>query len=371
MIRLIHLLESLSATDDAKRKGLVKKPGFGLYGPPNGVATHQSRDGKLVPLKKRRTKSKKNPVRRKSTPQDEPTVEDEPTPEEDTGGSEFKFEPSPTARVGEIVDAIRNTLQDGKVINVQETLSAVTGVFGRKHAPEVKPFSQKMKELVKRSGQNVLGVYIAQLDEVQVPENIAISSEPIDQWSDEELRVLGTFIHESIHSTSPRVGPGVRANNTFYDTGHGFAIEEGLTEYLTHITINELRGPSKEKFDYCYADEVHAIKLMSEWGNLDIREAFAMDSDALFAEVAKQQRTALDAILTYLEVKPDHIRDIISLVDEKFSKEILSVVDKRLIEAFTYFINSREQYSPKEIYFAIRHLLISYGGAPKIIPKKK
>lgn len=137
MIRLRNILLETPA-DDAKRMGLVSKPGFGLYGPPGDdePATHRSMLGRLVQIKQDTTSAKTQPNTQQK--QNEPQST-QPAPQQNvTKQKSVVRNSSPIGRtrvyevagLSDMVSGVSNTFgSDGRITNLGETLNAVTRQF--------------------------------------------------------------------------------------------------------------------------------------------------------------------------------------------------------------------------------------------------
>ena len=249
--------------------GLERKPGFGLYGPPNKPATHRSLLGKLTPIIG--AKNTNAHLGKKG------------------GGvidrmsrflgikkrKELNVYPRhyihPSAKTSVVAERIRESFtEEGVLDNITETLTALTQEYGRETPPSIVPMDRGMVIAADALGGAVYGLYNSNDDTIEINEKyMNLTERPISRWNHTDVFHFRVYMHETLHSTSPRLRAG-----GFYNNAIAVAIEEGLTEYLTHnITTDLLQDPYRNT-QYLYEEYVNATTLMAHYGGLEIDAAF-------------------------------------------------------------------------------------------------
>jgi hypothetical protein len=337
------LLES-TTSQQATALGLEKKPGFGLYGPPNGPATHRSLLGRLTKLKGKKNK--------------------QPTPDTDADPTKTQNERQPTVTISStqamaIADDVRKTLNSsGAVDNIAATLTAITAFYGRETAPKIVPPGEGFRLCREEYGVDPAGVYNITTDAIEVAENQVISSSPISEWTTEDVMYFSTHIHEALHSVSGRLRPGAK----FYRGAINVAIEEGLTELLAESIINEtLQNPSvAEPAHYAYRSEVTAMKIMADWGDLDIdatfRDAHATDDYngwSIRNSVQDAQHTTIQRIMVRVGFTQDKFQEISRITQTLWDDDILALANS---EFAATLMSLAEQKSDVDLEYAFEKL---------------
>jgi hypothetical protein len=268
VILLTDIILESASSEEAVRLGLEKKPGFGLYGPPGGPATHRSWLGKLRPLgDKKSSSAADNLIDKVSGFFGKSSKSDSTHPP-------FTH---PSAKSADIAASLRETFtKSGAIKDVAQTLSALTRVYGRDKAPPVVPPASVGSGRVSMSATAVYN----DIDDTihMADEYINLTNKRMAKWNRHDLYSFRAHIHEALHSTSPRLrGRGTHESaHSFYNTAINIAIEEGLTEYLSYsITTDLLQNPELSNHaGYTYIDYVDAIKMMADHGNLDVDATF-------------------------------------------------------------------------------------------------
>jgi hypothetical protein len=281
-MRLIDIVLESEAAKEAAKLGLVKKPGVALYGPPGdeNPATHRSRGGKLVPLSSRsasqatgQSSATSSPSDTgKSPPSDDSSVDDKPT----------QF---PT--IDEISQRVRDTFTpDGRVGDVQQTLSAVTSQFGRETCAPVHLFGPDFYAMSSRPPIHwnyIAGTFLYEPDIIGLRREVP--DKPISEYDADDVRAFKTAAHEALHaarwrSDSVPSGQIPPIWKHFTDHPMGARLDEGMTEYLAReITSTTLTDtPTMVDFDWeqhgSYPEETNAVRFMVEYGNFDVTAAY-------------------------------------------------------------------------------------------------
>jgi hypothetical protein len=315
------------ASADASRLKLVRKPGFGLYGPADGDATHISKDGKLVPLKK-------------DTVNATPTQPSSSTTNVSTKTVRPLIIAHNSSNIKNLVSSIIEKIKLGiSSEQVPDTMGTITSVYGRQTPPEYVVAGDGVRRTEANLGAEVDAVYNSETDQIEINERIKFPSTPIDKWTDQDIYNFSIYVHETLHSTADRI----RYSYGYYDNARNIAIEEGITEYLTHgITSGVIGQQRMEKYqlrDTGYPNEVRAISLMADYGNLNVDAAFKSDSRELIKQIYRAEKTAIETILRKAKV-PGFIIKLISnyaksrlkqkksplLANPKFAKLLMWVV---------------------------------------------
>jgi hypothetical protein len=368
------LLES-TTSQQATVLGLEKKPGFGLYGPPNGPATHRSLFGRLTKLKGKKNKQPA-PVGRLSTLKGKKNKqpadgEDWPVfhvPDVDVDPTKTQNERQPVVTISStramvIADTVRKTLSSsGTVDNIDATLNAITAFYGRETAPKIVPPGEGFRVCREKYGIDPAGVYNMTTDAIEMAENQVIPSSPISEWTTEDVIYFSTHIHEALHSVSGRLRPGAK----FYTSAINVAIEEGLTELLAESIINEtLQNPSvTEPAHYAYRSEVTAMKIMADWGDLDIDATFrdAHSTRPLGADyngwsirtrVQDAQHTTIQRIMVRVGFTQDKFEEISRITRTLWDDDILALANSGFAATL---MSLAEQKSDVDLEYAFEKL---------------
>lgn len=277
--------QSSDASDEAKRLNLVRKPGFGLYGPMDGEATHRSKEGKLVPLEK--------------------DTDDHTPPPEVRSISKSpakKVNPLVTAHkssnIKNLIDKFAERIKLGiSSEQVSDAMSIITNMYGRSTPPDYVAAGDGVHRTEDILGAEVDAVYNSETDQIEINERIKFPSTPPQAWTDQEIYNCSIYIHETLHSV---------ATNRIHSYGHfdndrNIAIEEGITEYLTHGIVSGLIGQQRmENYqlrDTGYPNEVRAISFMADYGNLNVDATFKADTREIIKLIYRAEKTAIETIL--------------------------------------------------------------------------
>jgi hypothetical protein len=284
-MRLIDIILESDAAEEARRMGLVKKRGVGLYGPPGdeNPASHRIRGGKLTALKSHNsgpTQSASSSTARSfvATTDTEKAAAGKPKPS--SRRHEIPRPPSPN--IDEVAQRLRESFSPNDIVDdVEKTLSVVTSAFGRQTAPPVHEFSP---EFYSSSGlgedifRYIYGIYVHSEDVIGVKHSIPTT--PVSEWETSELISFSVHVHESLHAA--RYEPDSRQPD-FPDSwkrhkSHRL-IDEGMTEYLTQEIVKSTLGdsPQRELYESYggeYRAETRATRLMVEHGGLDVTTTF-------------------------------------------------------------------------------------------------
>jgi hypothetical protein len=284
-MRLIDIILESIAVEKAKQMGLVKKPGVALYGPPGdgNPASHKIRGGELTPLKStdpsqgmgQHSAIGSQSDLEKFTPSDDLSTSDNPT----------KF---PT--IEEISQRIKDTLTpDGRVDDVEQTLSAVTSHFGRETCAPVYTFDAgfnydffNMLDKPIRWWE-MAGVFIPTKDIIGLSEKV--SDKPISEYGVADIKSFAVAVHEALHSARMR-SDSVPSDQRSLIWNHIInhrartRLDEGMTEYLareiTSTTLSD--APAMLSYDWkqrgLYPEETDVVRFMVEYGNFDVVAAY-------------------------------------------------------------------------------------------------
>jgi hypothetical protein len=311
MIRLRDILleDESEAAKEAKRQGLDNL-GFGRWGK-DGKVTHITRLGKLVPFSPTTaptTSSDKQQTTTQPSQQSTPSVTPTTTkPSSDTpqstntDSSGDKKDSYPdksigrrrayrSARLPEMGESVKATLQDGRVADVSRTLSAVTSQFGRTTAPPVQkggPLLDARLELGNYTEEDIGAIYDFDHDRVELSAVDELSTDtPVSEWGVRQLSSFKTHVHEVLHSSSPRLNPEAMVDDRARDrrrqwmsSGMNIAMEEGLTEYLAQGITEATVGADHPHMETInsgggYRGNVDAVELMARYGGLDVDGTF-------------------------------------------------------------------------------------------------
>jgi len=323
MIRLRDILleDESEAAKEAKRQGL-ESMGFGRWGK-DGRVTHVTRLGKLVPFsptntqttggdKQQTTTQPTTQPSQQSTPSVTPTTtkpsSDKPqstntdsSSDKSSDKSGDKEDPNQdksigrrraykSARLPEIGEGVRATLQDGRVADVSRTLSAVTSQFGRTTSPPVQkggPLIDARLEAGNYTEEDIGAIYDFDHDRVELSAVDELSTDtPVSEWDVRQLSSFKTHVHEVLHSSSPRLNPEAMVDDRARDrrrqwmsSGMNIAMEEGLTEYLAQGITEATVGADHPHMETInsgggYRGNVDAVELMARYGSLDVDATF-------------------------------------------------------------------------------------------------
>jgi hypothetical protein len=208
----------------------------------------------------------------KTTPSDDLSTGDKPT----------QF-----STIEEISQRVRNTFTpDGRVGDIQQTLSAVTSHFGREACAPVHLFSPEFYDM---SGhpptafENLAGVYLWLKDIIGLDEEVP--DKPISEYDVYDVRAFKTSVHEALHSSRHRsdsVPRDQRSPIGDHIKNHKMPtlLDEGMTEYLareiTSTTLSDAPGISEIDWGQhgAYPRETNAVRFMVEYGNFDVVAAY-------------------------------------------------------------------------------------------------
>jgi len=327
-MKLIDILLESKASEDAKRLGLVKKPGFGLYGPQNGPATHQSRGGKLTVIgqsaqqdvgqmtsfqnvsadigtvapkkpravkkswddmtwqekeahfEKRAVAARKRAAEMPDLPQEPPSAEEVAKVEERM--ARRKTAP-PTTRVAPLAARILQALPDGIIKDPKIPVAVISQYYGRTDVPQIymgedlkkriKPDHKIISDFFRTDG--ALGIYMYRKDLIGVRGNID-KRIPMSNWQGvHSYNALHVLVHEAIHGITTG---GFGAEAVFKRDARGIAINEGLTEVMAQSIISGIveNDDHYERMRFgdpetrAYSEFTRAIRLMEKFGGLDI-----------------------------------------------------------------------------------------------------
>lgn len=353
MIRLIDIILE-DASGEAERMGLVRKPGFGLYGPPGDdkPATHKSMLGRLVQLRQDdKSTQSQQPAQQK---QDTPAPVQQKTPQQPsvTQQKSVARSTSPIGRtrvyevtgLSDIVSGVSSTFgEDGKVTNINETLNAVTRAFGRDVAPTPTIGGPTYDMLVEVHGEGikdyVMGFYNRNTDSVEIsPLMTQFLDTPISDWTDNQILAFKTYVHEVLHSTN-RQRLELIASDAM-----SIAIEEGMTEYIAQgVALGAIESKNSRAQDANsgegYRGYVDAMEFMVRYGELNVFDLFRNPDPNKIKEIVR--RTQNKVVLNTLkeagadEETVDRIfgaiqvawqdKETILLTDEKFAQAMFQI----------------------------------------------
>lgn len=352
---LVSLIFESDAAEEAKSLGLEKKPGFGNYGPVGQeTVTHQSREGKLVPVAVKRVTEPKEPTkeppkttsgkkertdRRKRDENPKKTPEPRRLPITKVG-SQRRRSAQKAGGARKVEDLVYRppvpkfmgaVTPMGKIKGPRHISDHVQAALGR-----VSPISavymtntgvpKVFEDYVRReeAGSPVShGVYSATNDAIWYSTPIRKllregASTPYAEWTNQHVFAAMVATHETVHSCSPRMKDTVYGilrgpdGDDQYIQGTRVAmsedtlqLEEGLTDYVAQHLLKGMFGGAgvpeksmKEKDYLTYAPYVRAIRLMEQYGGFNVEETFSGVTDT--AELRKRAREAEDKTLTDL-----------------------------------------------------------------------
>lgn len=365
------------AAKDAERMGLEKKPGFGLYGKPDDdTATHKSRGGVLRPVmgdEPATGKPTKSPKKPESIISKIANAIIPATPVKKFSLNERPVRMHPSAQIMNTVEAIRTSLQGNAPI--EETFSKLTAAYGRSRIPKMSGPGElfELQKFFIGDGPGFVGVYDPSSDTIEV-ENLseldAFRNTPIKKWKRNQIHIFGTCIHELLHSTSWRLKMGYAGNSA----GLQRAIEEGLTEYLTyHITttlVGTKLGVSRTSTRGSYPQEVGAIELMAEYGNLQVDNAFKNDKidksgnyelDKLVFEA--QQRTVISLMYETELFSSEYVTLILERMKMEWENDVLSLANPEFSRMLQY-ISYNKSIPPKIVTQIQQTISTALGLSP-------
>jgi hypothetical protein len=331
-MKLIDIILESKASEEAKRLGLVKKAGFGLYGPPgdNNPATHASRGGKLAPIGGQATsgipqnvafnatddyhigpgsnpfahqpdweKIKKQDAAARARAAKMPDLPKEPPSPEEVAKVEERMArrktAPPTTRVAPLVARILQALPDRIIKDPKIPVAVISQYYGRTDVPQIY-MADDLKKKIKPDHAIVsdafrryrcVGIYLSDIDGIGVTRTIDKRT-PMSQWEPElagavrvptnsiSYRALHTLVHEAIHGVSRDVF--TQETTKFKRDARGIAINEGLTEVMAQSIMSGLMENDShyEKMNlgdpdaHTYPEFTRAIRLLEEFGGLDI-----------------------------------------------------------------------------------------------------
>jgi len=279
-MRLIDIILESNAVETAKQMGLVKKPGVALYGPPGDEtpASHKIRGGELTPLKSTGTSRGMGqhsaigatPDAEKSTSSDDSPVDDKPT----------QF-----STIEEISQRVRDTLTpDGRIDDVQQTLSAVTSQFGRETCAPVYKIGRDFSRM---TGYPIItwvaGVFLPSKDVIGLRDEVP--DKPISEYDVDDIKAFRTSVHEALHSSRHRPDSVPKDQHPpiwkhFSNNTTATLLDEGMTEYLaqeiTSTTLSDAPGITEIDWKQHggYQVETSGVRFMVEYGNFDVVAAY-------------------------------------------------------------------------------------------------
>ena len=364
MIRLRDILLETPA-DDAKRMGLVSKPGFGLYGPPgeDKPATHRTRLGKLVQIQQ------DDQPKQTSQKTDAP---DKPTQQGNQQATDKKSEKPkqqsvthPTSPIGrtrvyeasglaEISSAVGNTFDgNGRITNLNTSMGVVSKGLGRETLVPIQTGGTILRasQDFHGSADAVLGVYSPEEDRIEMSETTPdFMSTPVSEWDDEQILGFKTYTHEVIHSTSPRLR-GSRAADV-YNNPLNVTIEEGLTEYLAQgvvIGTLESRNPRAHNVNGGgYSDYVDGVEFMVRYGDLNAGQAFRNSNvETLRMQVNYTQSKAINNTLSEAGIGDTDTFDKIRVLQQRYWQNgFMLIMDEKFAKVMFYIRQEIEAGRP-------------------------
>jgi hypothetical protein len=283
-MRLIDIILESNAVEKAKQMGLVKKPGVALYGPPGdgNPASHKIRGGELTPLKA--TDPSQGMGQHGAIGSQSDLEKSTPSGNLSTGDKPTQF-----STIEEISQRVRNTFTpDGRVGDIQQTLSAVTSHFGRETCAPVYKFGP---EFYTMSGhppitfESMAGVFHFINDIIGL--RTEVPDKPISEYDVYDVKSFQTSVHEALHSSrwfSDSVPRDQRSLIWDHIKNHKMPtlLDEGMTEYLareiTSTTLSDAPGMGMAEIDWekrgSYPIETDAVRFMVEYGNFDVVAAY-------------------------------------------------------------------------------------------------
>jgi len=366
-MKLIDIILESEAAEEAKRLGLVKKPGFGLYGPTDGPATHRSRGGKLVPTQAAGQGGAPQSTVYPSTQQTAPTNTPEPTgaiaslPKEPPSPEEVakveermarrKTAP-PTTRVGPLVARMLQALPDGKIKDPEIPVAVISQYYGRTDIPQiymgddlakkVKPEHAIVSETLR--DYQWVGVYIFDIDAIGVKRTIDRDT-PMSEWEPEPAEIgdtpknresykaLHTLVHEAIHGVNRNIFN--QETSKFKRDSRGIAIDEGLTEVMAQSIMSGLveNDDHYEKMSFgdpetrSYSEFTRPIRLMEEFGGLDVdflirnhNKVNEQGQSVVLTAIGKAQTQTIQTIITDAGLEASQIDEILELTQQGWDK---------------------------------------------------
>lgn len=351
MIRLRDILLE-TAADDAKRMGLVSKPGFGLYGPPGDdkPATHRSMLGRLVQIKQDDQPKQTAASQKTDTPDQNPQQASDKQSEKPKPQS-VSHPTSPIGRtrvyeaqgLSEISSAVGSTFDSSGILtNLNASLEAVSRGLGRETLTPIQTGGTILRasQEFHGSADDVLGVYSPEEDRIEMAESTPdFMSTPVSEWDDNQILGFKTYTHEVIHSTSPRLR-GSNASDV-YNNPLNVTIEEGLTEYLAQgVVIGALESKNPRAHNVNgggYSNYVDGVEFMVRYGKLNAGEVFRKsNTQTLRMQMRNSQSVAINSTLD--KVASDETFNKINVLmqrywengfmlsmDEKFAKSMFYI----------------------------------------------
>jgi hypothetical protein len=387
--------------DQAQRLGLVKKPGFGLWGPPGdeNPASHRTSDGIVKPLLRTASSPKNAPeqgtIDVKSTNQTQGSIEPDlirtweayikkynlipytpKTSEEELIRLEkmagiLSTEPGPEIMPEELFIERKKTIEEhlyilndnielatvvtgntnastaysdnsqnsfflqtirsaaaniilgldaGETIpNNESIIKSVSQVFGRKNPIRIANVTAEWRR-VRQIFEKKLGAWIPENQKKGLPEEIMFEgwdlptadeqrkkniirrdqrsrglfpgqidndlslSVPISTFNHKQLQGLRTLIHETVHSIRHEHNRLRRMQ----ETPSGYALDEGVTEYITFGILAGLLNPeqydnflTEEMKNHPYAHFYNAVHVMARHGGFDVLDYMSDDNYSL------------------------------------------------------------------------------------------
>jgi hypothetical protein len=358
-MRLIDIILESIAVEKAKQMGLVKKPGVALYGPSGdgNPASHKIRGGELTPLKSSGTNSHYRQTSSTFGYTTAPVTD--PAPEEKSNGVRREVKVAPTPNIEDIAQKVMETISpEGKIENINQTLSVVTAAFGRESVP---PIFYLTPEFSDRAGiptylrPYVLGVYIGDWDVLAVKHDV--SDKPIDEWNFNDIEMLSTHIHEVLHSARQR--PDNMPDDLPYlwlDEERLKFIDEGMTEYLTQEIMSVVLSNTSQldlyrEGDKSYPSETFAVRLMIEYGGLDVAEAYLNmshtideETDEIYWDYMEQienaHNSAFTNILRKTDISEKDIEMLVSRMEELQKDGLFSMFREDVLQLLGQLIES-------------------------------
>lgn len=354
MIRLRDILLETPA-DDAKRLGLVSKPGFGLYGPPGDdkPATHKSMLGRLVQLKQ--DDQPKQPSQKTDTPDKPKQQGTQQTSDKESEKPKPQSVSHPTSPIGrtrvyqaeglsEISSAVGNTFDsNGKLTSLNASLEAVSRGLGRETLASIQTGGTILRAQQEffGSADDLLGIYSPEEDRIEMAESTPdFMSTPVSEWVDEQILGFKTYTHEVIHSTSPRLR-GSSASNV-YNNALNVTIEEGLTEYLAQgVVIGALESKNPRAHNVNsggYSDYVDGVEFMVRYGPLKVSEVFKNSNvETLRMQMNYAQSYAINSTLDAAGVGDTDTFNKLSVAQQRYWENgYMLLMDQKFSKAMFY-----------------------------------
>lgn len=364
MIRLRDILLEAPA-DDAKRMGLVSKPGFGLYGPPgeDKPATHRTMLGRLIQIKQDdqpKQTSQKTDAPDKPTQQGNQQATDKKSEKPKQQSVAHSTSPIGRTRVyeasglAEISSAVGNTFDgNGRITNLNTSMGVVSKGLGRETLVPIQTGGTILRasQDFHGSADAVLGVYSPEEDRIEMSETTPdFMSTPVSEWDDEQILGFKTYTHEVIHSTSPRLR-GSRAADV-YNNPLNVTIEEGLTEYLAQgvvIGTLESRNPRAHNVNGGgYSDYVDGVEFMVRYGDLNAGQAFRNSNvETLRMQVNYTQSKAINSTLSEAGIGDTDTFDKIRVLQQRYWQNgFMLIMDEKFAKIMFYIRQEIEAGRP-------------------------